>query len=60
MQSIVRKYPNSLSETSFVLKAGEEEKICLNCSLPEKSCHPDRCKRLREELKKLKKKGACK
>lgn len=38
-------------------RASEEAKICLNCTLSESLCKPQRCKRYRDEIQKLKSGG---
>ena len=55
----LREIPNKpISEENkfdFVIKVGEEERICVNCDLPAKKCNGE-CKRYYEEIKKLKQK----
>ena len=46
--------PSGLS-SSYLINAGTKESICLDCDLPAKKCRGLRCKRYKEELKKINK-----
>ena len=37
-----------------VIRATQEARICLNCTLPAKECKPLSCKRYKEEKRKIK------